>query len=287
MVELFRRIKTTPRTPTAEERALDLLELHETRPGITEATLGSWTTATGQSGYDLLVQRVPLHARAVLELGAGNGPLLDRLLMARPALERVVGVDPCAADLALARERLGDRVELRRERVEALGLEDASVDAVLTHHVFYLLDPPEPAIRQIARVLRPGGTFATAHWSFEVSRRPLFEELMSVFSELTRRDAPHFAGWGDQRLFDRDQLAMLMRGGGLGEPVIEEHVLAIAEPTQLLCERLMGFFYSVELQSPETQRELCAEWSALLDATDSGDGLARLDFPFSIVASEP
>ncbi|MBX3131329.1 MAG: class I SAM-dependent methyltransferase [Polyangiaceae bacterium] len=287
MVELFQRIKAATRAPTAEERALDLLELHEARPGITEATLGSWTTATGQSGYDLLVQRVPLHARAVLELGAGNGPLLERLVVAHPELERVIGVDPCAADLALARDRLGDRVELRQERVESLGLEDASVDAVLTHHVFYLFDPPEPAVRQIARVLRPGGTFATAHWTFEAKSHALFAELMEVFARLTCRDAPHFAGWGDQRLFDRDQLATLLRAGGLGQPVIEEHVLAIAEPTQLLCQRLMGFFYSVELQSPETQRELCAEWSALLAATDSGDGLARLDFPFSIVTSEP
>ncbi len=285
VAELLARIKAAARAPTADERRLDIVDLHEARPGITERTLGAWTTAQGKTGYELLVDYVPRDAGAVLELGAGNGPLLESLQRGRPDLTRIVGVDLCAADLELARQRLGEGVELRRERADRVGLADASVDAVLTHHAFYLFEPTEAVIAQIARVLRPGSVFATAHWSFSGGDDACATELMNVFGPLTRRDAPHFTGWGDRRLFNAADLQGLLAAGGLSDGfTIEEYTFAIAEPAATVCDRLMGFFYSVELQRPETQQELRSQWLRVLEKTDVGDGLARLSFPFSIVS---
>ncbi len=286
MSEFMGRIRSAGRAPTGEERLLDIVELHGARPGITEATLGAWTTAEGKTGYDLLVEHVPPDATSVLELGAGNGPLLAALKRARPRLSRLVGVDLCRADLDLARARLGDAVELRHERADAPSLGDASMDVVLTHHAFYLFDPPEPVIRNVARVLRPGGLFATAHWTFARGREPLFEQLLAASAPLTQRDAPHFSGWGDPRMFERTALEALLAEGGLaGRVGVEEHTLTIAEPADVVCERLMGFFYTVELQRPDTQRELRDRWLTLLRGSVGSDGLAHLRFPFSIVTA--
>jgi SAM-dependent methyltransferase len=277
--ELFSRIKQAGRAPTAEERLLDIVELHEARPGITEATLGAWKTSSGLTGYDLLVERVPPRARVVVELGAGNGPLLERLLRERPALERAIGVDLCAADLELARARLDRRAELHRTRADRLPIAAGSADAVLTHHALYLFDPPEPAIREIARVLRPGGLFATAHWTFRKRSESLFWQMMDVMAARNRRDAPHFTGWADPRMLDRDELEALLASEGLAGLEIEEHTLEIREPGELVCDRLMGFFYSVELQRPETRAELRREWLRILASSDT------LSFPFSIVSA--
>jgi SAM-dependent methyltransferase len=97
----------------------------------------------------------------VLDLGSGAG--IDAFLAARAVgpTGRVIGVDMTPEMLARARaaaRREGfSQVEFRAGRLEALPVEDASVDAVTSNCVINLV-PDKPAVfREIARVLRPGG----------------------------------------------------------------------------------------------------------------------------------
>lgn len=57
----------------------------------------------------------------------------------------------------------------------------------------------------------------------------------------------------------------------------------MVEPTDALCARLMGFFYSVELQRPETRGELRLAWIEILARTADAEGRAHLAFPFACV----
>jgi ArsR family transcriptional regulator len=74
-------------------------------------------------------------------------------------VKKVLGVDQSAAMLKAARARTTglDNVELRKGSLLALPLEDASADAALLVLALSYVAEPSRALREMARVLRPGG----------------------------------------------------------------------------------------------------------------------------------
>ncbi len=95
---------------------------------------------------------LPPGARDVLDLGAGTGKLTTRLV------ERglgVVAVDPIPEMLELLSNSLPDTPALLGT-AEEIPLPDDSVDAVLVAQAWHWFDP-ERAVKEVARVLRPGG----------------------------------------------------------------------------------------------------------------------------------
>jgi len=97
----------------------------------------------------------------VLDLGSGNGFLS---LTVAESLERgsVIAVDLSEDMLAQlrrqARERnLEDRISIHVAEAARTGLDDNSVDRVITTHLLHEVPDKEAAIAEIRRVLRPGG----------------------------------------------------------------------------------------------------------------------------------
>jgi ubiquinone/menaquinone biosynthesis C-methylase UbiE len=96
--------------------------------------------------------------RSLLDLGTGTGRMLE---LFAPSIERGLGIDLSPAMLALARARL-DRAGLRHCSVRQgdiydLPLPRDAFDVVIVHQVLHYLDDGARAIREAARVLRPGG----------------------------------------------------------------------------------------------------------------------------------
>jgi SAM-dependent methyltransferase len=91
----------------------------------------------------------------VLDLGCGNGALLQRLA---PRVSGALGVDASAAMVERARQRCAGRPELRIERVEGprIPAEDGSFDVAISMLSFRYLDW-DPLMVELRRVLRPGG----------------------------------------------------------------------------------------------------------------------------------
>ncbi|MCW6007168.1 methyltransferase domain-containing protein [Micromonospora sp. CPCC 205371] len=92
----------------------------------------------------------------VLEIGPGTGA---NMRYYRPGT-RVVAVEPnqhMHAGLAAAARRRGIVLELRAESAESIGLPDGSVEAVVCTLVLCTVPDPAAVVREIARVLRPGG----------------------------------------------------------------------------------------------------------------------------------
>jgi len=92
-------------------------------------------------------------AARVLDLGCGEGQVARRIAALGA---EVVGIDPTAAQLATARARAGGP-QYARAGAEAMPLRAESFDAVVSCLVFEHLDPFEPSIDEMARVLAPGG----------------------------------------------------------------------------------------------------------------------------------
>jgi ArsR family transcriptional regulator len=94
----------------------------------------------------------------VADVGTGTGILA--LELARLGLS-VVAVDHSPRMLDAARAKLAEAgvvgVDLRRGEASALPLADAEVDAAVAHMVLHYLPSPGDAIREMARVVRPGG----------------------------------------------------------------------------------------------------------------------------------
>ncbi|HXG43539.1 MAG TPA: methyltransferase domain-containing protein [Gemmatimonadales bacterium] len=102
----------------------------------------------------------------VLDLGSGSGT--DTLIASRlvgPS-GRVFALDLTPAmreKLLAAADRLGARhVTVIAGNAEAIPLPDASVDVVTTNGVLNLVPDKDSAVREIARVLRPGGRLQLA-----------------------------------------------------------------------------------------------------------------------------
>lgn len=90
---------------------------------------------------------------AALDAACGTG---RHAVYLRDRGHRVIGVDATPEMLEKARARLPD-ADLRTGQLEALPLETASVDLAVCALALTHVREPEPAIGELARVLRPGG----------------------------------------------------------------------------------------------------------------------------------
>lgn len=96
--------------------------------------------------------------RVAVDLGAGTGFMTEALL-ARGLT--VIAVDQSGEMLRELRGRLGtDRVDCRVGEAERLPIDSASADYVVANMYLHHVEHPGVAIREAARILRPGGGLA-------------------------------------------------------------------------------------------------------------------------------
>jgi SAM-dependent methyltransferase len=131
---------------------------------------------------DAVVWAVGQGPSRVADLGAGTG-ILSRLL--HKLGHDVVAIEP--DDLMRARlVEVSPGVEAVGGRAEAIPLPDESVDAAVAGQSYHWFDQPQ-AHREIARVLRPGGTF-TAMWNDADPATPWTVQFGEIIDGPSRRD---------------------------------------------------------------------------------------------------
>jgi demethylmenaquinone methyltransferase/2-methoxy-6-polyprenyl-1,4-benzoquinol methylase len=104
-----------------------------------------------------LVSRVPPGTR-VLDVATGTGAVAAELLARGCA---VTGLDQSEGMLAVARERLAGRAELVTGSAESLPFADGEFEALTFTYLLRYVDQPGAVLRELARVVRPGGTIAS------------------------------------------------------------------------------------------------------------------------------
>jgi SAM-dependent methyltransferase len=145
----------------------------------------------------------PLSPEAcVLDCGTGTGALIRALPADLAAGLHVHGVDRSPGMLARAAHelaRLGRAVEFHRADVRRLPFPSGRVDLVMSAHMLEHLPDPLEGLREMTRVLRPGGTLLL------VTTRPSVPE---AYLRLTWR----------YRTFDPDWLLHALGECGLARP---------------------------------------------------------------------
>jgi ubiquinone/menaquinone biosynthesis C-methylase UbiE len=130
------------------------------------------------------LQRLGAGGRRCVEIGTGRRALGARVALTQLGAEEVRAFDLYPATVARARERtadLGDRLRLQVCDATCLPVETGSVDLVVDFHALHHIEDWRAAVRECARVLRPGGQLALtemtrrivdAPWLRAVSRHP-------------------------------------------------------------------------------------------------------------------
>lgn len=107
----------------------------------------------------------------ILDAGCGTGALSSDLLRQTKTAE-IIGVDFSDAYVEFAKATIEDpRIAFEQGDVTALRHEDDAFDLIFTHLVLQFVPDSGAAIRELSRVLKPGGTLAATVWD---SRGGLF-----------------------------------------------------------------------------------------------------------------
>ena len=137
--------------------------------------------------------------QTLLDVASGTGAVAIEL--ARRYGCSVVGIDQSAEMLAAGRCRVaaagvGGLVRLEQGRAESLPFEDESFDAVTFTYLLRYVDDPAATLRELARVLRPGGRLASLE--FFVPPNPLARGAWELYMRvgLPLAGSVVSPGWG-------------------------------------------------------------------------------------------
>lgn len=166
----------------------------------------------------------------VLDLGSGSGRDVYALAQLVGRRGQVVGVDMTEEQLAVAerhrgyhRESFGyDNVTFKLgyiERLDELGLEDASFDVIVSNCVVNLSPDKDAVLREVHRLLKPGGEF---YFSDVYADRRVPEEL--------RNDPVLYGECLGGALYWNDFLRLAQRQGFIDPRLVEDHPIVITDP---------------------------------------------------------
>jgi SAM-dependent methyltransferase len=191
---------------------------------------------SGAAILSAIVRHLPLAGREVVDFGCGPGFMLEHLL-ARGV--RCAGIDFSPASVEAAQAQFGAHPRFAgATHVKGMPLPfaDGSIDVMLLVEVLehILEDELLPTLREIARVVRPGGhvIVTVPHAEDLGASKVMCPECACVFHR-----------WQHQRAFTAPSLATLMRGVGFQTLVCTATLFApssVLDPLRQLRRRLQG-----------------------------------------------
>jgi demethylmenaquinone methyltransferase/2-methoxy-6-polyprenyl-1,4-benzoquinol methylase len=134
----------------------------------------------------------------ILDVATGTGAVARELVAQRGC--SVVGVDQSAEMLAQARRRPHLRIELAEASAEQLPFADGAFDGLTFTYLLRYVDDPAATLRELARVVRPGGSIASLEFGLPSGAwRPLWE--LHVRAALPAAGAAIGQGWREVGAF--------------------------------------------------------------------------------------
>ena len=136
-----------------------------------------------------LVSRANVEAgQRILDIGCGTGTLVVKLKRQYTAAQ-VVGLDPDAKALQRAHikaARAGVSVELEQGFADELPYQSASFDRVFSSFMFHHLNTQEREnmLREVLRVLKPGGSFHLVDFTVADASHAFFDRLFRSHAQM-------------------------------------------------------------------------------------------------------
>jgi SAM-dependent methyltransferase len=148
-----------------------------------------------------------------VDVGSGTGAQVRRFAELVGATGRAIGVDPSEGLRAVAVERAaGTRATYLEGDATALPFDDGTVDVISCERVFQHLHDPQGAVKEFARVLRPGGrvVLIDSDWGSIV--------VTPGAPDVVRRVSEHRNGLEPNPFAGRNLVRQLVRAGLVVDP---------------------------------------------------------------------
>ncbi|MGB6985268.1 MAG: class I SAM-dependent methyltransferase, partial [Candidatus Aquilonibacter sp.] len=145
--------------PTPQEWNEHLVAFHRRYRGSTEELVSRMHTQSGQTSYEVLASRIKElepDARAILDVGCGDGALLVRIGRRFDDDVALTGIDLSDTEIARARERLAQATFLWGDALE-LDMDEKSLDVVTSHLAFMAMPHTSRILARAPRALRAAG----------------------------------------------------------------------------------------------------------------------------------
>ena len=211
-------------------------------------------------------------ARTVVELGSGTGKF-TRAIAAWEAAR--IAIEPTTGMRRVFRRTVPDVLVLDGT-AEAIPLPDGLADAVVCAQAFHWFRPG-PALREIHRVLRPGGGLGLV-WNTRDDRLRWSRRLTEIMAPYHREAT--FLRRRPRRDREREWRRVLARSGRGFSPLHERFVRHVQWGTpELFVDRVLSVS-SIALLPPARQREVARAVRHLLATDPATRGRARIGLPY-------
>jgi SAM-dependent methyltransferase len=243
------------------------------------ALLAQWVSKVADAAQIRRGQRV-------LDVGCGTGVLTREIASRLGSTGGVVGIDPNPGMLAVAAEG-ATAAEWRDGIAESLLFDDRSFDAVVSQFALMFFRDRGRGLREMLRVLRPGGRLAVAVWN-SLDSMPAFADEVALLERLGGRSAAD-ALRAPFVLGNPDQLTTLFSDAGAAAVEITSHrgIAQFATIRTLVEADLRGWLpvMGVMLSEDQINRILVAADQALAPYA-SADGQAVFEISALIVGAQ-
>jgi ubiquinone/menaquinone biosynthesis C-methylase UbiE len=198
--------------------------------------------------------------KTALDLAAGTGKFSQRLLATGAA---VIAVEPVQAMLdQLIRQY--PQIDARGGSAQNIPLDDASMDAVVCAQAFHWFATPE-ALREIHRVLKPGGAFGLV-WNVRDESVPWVAALTPIMKPF-EGDAPRFHSGKWRNVLRESHFSNTHTGA----------------PEKVIIERILSVSFMATLP-PSQQEQVKAQLREVIATYPELAGKTQVTFPYETLA---
>ncbi|MAI29333.1 MAG: hypothetical protein CMP38_03895 [Rickettsiales bacterium] len=263
-----------------------LKTVHRSNPGFTESCAKKSVNKHGRSSYQWLAEIIePQKHKVVLDLACGSGPLLELCIQKFGENLTLIGVDMSDDELNVAKKRIKNKKTMFY-KAYAQNLDFIPVnyiDVVLCHWALPLMNPLEPVLKEIRRVLKINGIFS-AIIDGDFNLLSGYRDVHELIYSWANKEFSNYSSFelGDTRSRCPDKLLPLVKSIFKESYVsIESDVLEIRGDPLSLALEVSGFFYATYALSDNNRLKMLKDLEKFFIDNANSQNKALFEMPIN------